>query len=207
MDKMKLAHEYALEMAKQGIPLKSCKELGWKYADAMQAEAGKRNKAEAEQKRKEIREMLNAPNTFVEREGQHFDDVEEWQPDWSKAPIGYDWFCVGSNGGYGFFSNQEPEFFDEHFFVGADGFVVNNHGYQGNWQDSLRKRTEPKCEVDWRVAPSWAKYWAVRDGSSALWCTSKPTCTDDCLMSHGACSPAPSFGFTGTHIVERPHGF
>ena len=140
MDKMKLAHEYALEMAKQGIPLKSCKELGWKYADAMQAEAEKRNKAEAQQRRKEIREMLNAPNTFVEREGQHFDDV-----------------------------------------------------YQ--------------CEVDWRVAPSWAKYWAVRDGSSALWCTSKPTCTDDCLMSHGACSPAPSFGFTGTHIVERPHGF
>ena len=76
MDKMKLAHEYALEMAKQGIPLKSCKELGWKYADAMQAEAEKRNKTEAEQKRKEIREMLNAPNTFVEREGQHFDDVE-----------------------------------------------------------------------------------------------------------------------------------
>ena len=42
MDKLKLAHEYALEMAKQGIPLKSCKELGWKYADAMQAEAEKR---------------------------------------------------------------------------------------------------------------------------------------------------------------------
>lgn len=86
MDKLKMAHEYALEMAKQGIPLKSCKELGWKYADAMQAEADERNKAEAEQKRKEMREMLNAPNTFIEREGQHFDDVEEWQPNWSQAP-------------------------------------------------------------------------------------------------------------------------
>ena len=118
MDKMKLAHEYALEMAKQGIPLKSCKELGWKYADAMQAEAEKRE------------------------------------------------------------DKTRPDVLFEH-----------------------------KCEVDWSVAPSWAKYWAVRDGSSALWCTSKPTCTDDCLMSHGACSPAPSFGFTGTHIVERPHGF
>ena len=85
MDKLKLAHEYALEMAKQGIPLKSCLGLGWKYADAMQAEADKRKKAEAEQKRKEIREMLNAPNTFIEREGQHFDDVH-WQPDWSQAP-------------------------------------------------------------------------------------------------------------------------
>lgn len=76
MDKLTMAHEYALEMAKQGISLKSCKELGWKYADAMQAEADERNKAEAEQKRKEMREMLNAPNTFVEREVQHFDDVE-----------------------------------------------------------------------------------------------------------------------------------
>ena len=33
--KLDMAHEYALEMAKQGIPLKSCLELGWKYADAM----------------------------------------------------------------------------------------------------------------------------------------------------------------------------
>ena len=138
---MKLAHEYALEMAKQGIPLKSCKELGWKYADAMQAEAEKRKKAEAEQKRKEIREMINAPNTFIEREGQHFDDIYE-------------------------------------------------------------------CEVDWGVAPSWAKYWVVRSsGNTALWCINKPTVTEDCLLSHGGCSPAPSFGFTGTHIVERPHGF
>ena len=38
--------------------------------------------------------MLKANNTFVEREGQHFDDIadacktygssDEWQPDWSK---------------------------------------------------------------------------------------------------------------------------
>ncbi len=49
----------------------------------MQAEADKRSKAEVEQKRKAVREMLNADNTFLEKEGQHFDDVE-WQPDWSK---------------------------------------------------------------------------------------------------------------------------
>lgn len=143
MDKLQMAHEMALELVKIKPDL-----LAWQiadrcfeYADAMQAEADKRNKAEAAQKRKEIREMLNAPNTFVEREGQHFDDVEG-------------------------------------------------------------------CEVDWRVAPSWAKYWAVRDGGyEALWCVNKPTVTDDCLLSHGGCSPAPSFGFTGSHIMERPHGF
>ena len=138
--KMQLAHEMALAI--QGTKLlydmELVSDMAWKYADAMQAEADKRNKAEAEQKRKEMREMLNAPNTFIEREGQHFDDVEEWQPDWSQAP-------------------------------------------------------------------EWAKYWAVRDGSKmALWCINKPTVTDDCFLSHGCCSPAPSFGFTGSRIVERP---
>jgi hypothetical protein len=128
--KLEMAHEYALEMAKQGIPLKSCLELGWKYADAMQAEADKRNKAEAAQKRKEMREMLNAPNTFVEREGQHFDDVEG-------------------------------------------------------------------REVDWRVAPCWAKEWVMRNGAAKWECGAHADSWED----------APSFGFTGTHIVERPHGF
>ena len=83
--KMQLAHEMALAI--QGTKLLHDMELvsdmAWKYADAMQAEVDKREKEEAAQKRKEMREMLNAPNTFIEREGQHFDDVEEWQPDWS----------------------------------------------------------------------------------------------------------------------------
>lgn len=64
---------------------------------------------------------------------------------------------------------------------------------------------EALCEVDWRVAPEWAKYWAVReDSDTALWCINKPTVTGDCFLSHGGCSPAPSFGLTGSHIVERP---
>ena len=84
MDKLKLAHDWAM---KYGSTLTHKTVIdAWAYADAMQAEADKRNKAEAAQKRKEIREMLNDANTFIEREGQHFDDVEEWQPDWSQAP-------------------------------------------------------------------------------------------------------------------------
>ena len=60
-------------------------------------------------------------------------------------------------------------------------------------------------QPDWSQAPEWAKYWAVRDGGKmALWCINKPTVTDDCFLSHGCCSPAPSFGFTGSRIVERP---
>jgi hypothetical protein len=78
MDKMQLAHDMALAMAADGnVPNENIVAIVWQYADAMQAEADERNKAEAEQKRKEMREMLNSDNTFVEREGQHFDDIEE----------------------------------------------------------------------------------------------------------------------------------
>ena len=150
MDKLKLAHDYALEMAKQGIPLKSCKELGWKYADAMQAEAEKRNKAEAEQKRKEMREMLNAPNTFIEREGQHFDDVEEWQPDWSQAPDNLvKYFAVDENGRGGWFISKPTLCSDHWYWSDFEERVDNDNydhapsfGYTGDWRNSLRKRPQ-----------------------------------------------------------------
>ena len=131
MDKMKLAHEYALEMAKQGIPLKSCKELGWKYADAMQAEADKRNKAEAEQKRKEIREMLNAPNTFVEREGQHFDDVYQCEVDWNQAPKDATHYVIFADGLAYWFKSEKLECFDIAPSFGIVGMCVveRPHGF------------------------------------------------------------------------------
>lgn len=40
--KLDYAHEYAIQMAKQGIPLKSCISLSWSYADAMFNELDKR---------------------------------------------------------------------------------------------------------------------------------------------------------------------
>ena len=127
MDKLKLAHDWAM---KHGSTMTHKTVIdAWAYADAMQAEADKRNKAEAEQKRKEMREILNAPNTFIEREGQHFDDV-----------------CG--------------------------------------------------CEVDWRVAPKDAIGWMIFDGVST-WLGASGYLIED----------APAFGFTGSHIVERPDGF
>ena len=88
MDKMKLAHEWALVFTQQNkdlaVAANTVSKYAFDYADAMQDEADKREKEEAAQKRKEMREMLNAPNTFIEREGQHFDDLEEWQPDTGK---------------------------------------------------------------------------------------------------------------------------
>ena len=74
-----MAHEWALVFTQQNkdlsVAAKTVSAWAFEYADAMQAAANKREKEDAAQRRKEIREMLNAPNTFVEREGQHFDDV------------------------------------------------------------------------------------------------------------------------------------
>ena len=143
--KLKMAHNYLRDIVSNWEYDDSFDPVAeaWKYADAMQAEADKREKEEAAQRRKEIREMLNAPNTFVEREGQHFDDVEEWQPDWSQAPSGYDWFVVGGRSGKGFFCLVEPSIVKDHYwFVGEGCLSVDKHNYQGDWRESLRKRPE-----------------------------------------------------------------
>lgn len=155
MDKLTMAHEMALKIAESGVSVDICAGLGWRYADAMQAEADKRNKAEAEQKRKEMRDLLNAENTFIEREGQHFDDVE-WQPDWSVAPEGFNWWAMDG------FSNKANWYKSKPYLDGdGDGggdewnIVLTESdtykeaplfNYQGDWYDSLRKRPEMEAE-------------------------------------------------------------
>ena len=56
MNKLTLAHDWAMKYG-SAMTHKTVIDA-WAYADAMQEEAEKRNNAEAEQKRKEIREML-----------------------------------------------------------------------------------------------------------------------------------------------------
>ena len=122
----------------------------WKYADAMQAEVDKRNKAEAEQKRNAVREMLNADNTFLEKEGQHFDDVE-WQPDWSQAPEWANWWVAtadreGKISG-GWFYENEPELGagkgpSVYYSPSRSSILTDSFGYTGDWRNSLRKRPE-----------------------------------------------------------------
>ena len=201
MDKLTMAHDWAMRMLAHDTRYSDAIDFtarAWQYADAMQAEADKRNKAEAEQKRKEIREMLNAPNTFIEREGNHFDDVEEWQPDWSQAP---EWAVAWTmDSGETLWWSYKPVLNNGYWFI-EDSVLwkcaeAPSFNYQGDWKESLRERPKPKCEVDWRAAPGWAAEWNM-SGGSAHW-LSKKGCKS---------ALAPSFGFTGTHIVERPNGF
>lgn len=138
--KLEMAHEYLLRFSGTTVA------DAWAYADAMQAEADKREKEEAVQKRKAIREMLNADNTFLEKEGQHFDDVE-WQPDWSQAPEWANWWAMDKNG-KGFWHSLTPSRDQSmvdwvvDFSSGSDfSYKVSpNFNYTGDWRDSLRKR-------------------------------------------------------------------
>ena len=121
--KLEMAHEYAMKHIQEGWDINYDVLVvdAWQYADAMQAEADKREK---------------------EEQSEHvFEAIEEWQPDWSQAPSGYDWFVVGGRSGKGFFCLVEPAIVKDHYwFVGKDCLSVDKHNYQGNWRESLRKR-------------------------------------------------------------------
>lgn len=60
-----------------------------------------------------------------------------------------------------------------------------------------KERPEALCEVDWSQAPKEYPVtgWYIFKGV-AHW-----------ISDEIPCGPAPSFGFTGSHIVERPNGF
>lgn len=144
-----MAHEIAVAMQSQEpiTDMKLLSALAWRYADAMQAEADKRSKAEAEQKRKAAREMLNADNTFLEKEGQHFDDME-WQPDWSQAPDWANWWAMDENKNTRWIYSEleQPytsDIFLRWFAVGKfDSEDAPSFGYTGDWRESLRKRPQ-----------------------------------------------------------------
>ena len=137
LDKAKMAHEWAMKHGKPdtiGDRLNMVR-YAWGYADAMQAEADKR---------KPIPKLPALQQTFIDgvEQPRYAPSCDEWQPDWSGAPMGFNRFVVGSDGGYGFFTNMEPQLQDDFWFVGADGIVIKDHGYTGDWQDSLRKRPQ-----------------------------------------------------------------
>ena len=137
--KLEMAHEWAIELLKSGYHSDDIISCAWQYADAMQAEADKRDEEKASQKRKAIREMINADNTFLEKEGRHFDDME-WQPDWSQAPNKAMYWAMDGCGQCNWYE-REPEVFGSQWDWGS---VIEQadtgYDYQGDWRDSLRKR-------------------------------------------------------------------
>ena len=197
--KLEMAHEFMLAMIKAGCSDgPELLERAWQYADAMQAEAEKREKEEAAQRRKEIREMLNAPNTFVEREVQHFDD-----------------FCSDE-----IQAQRDAELY-------GTGFLKVTYDSDGVKYERLDPKTISVCssnigldsqvlkewQPDWSQAPSWANWWSVDENGTANFSGKKPNIEGRQWVYYSAASEnlchieAPSFGYTGdwrNSLRKRP---
>lgn len=130
MDKLTLAHSYALlhMTIPQYKDVDDLELVGWAfdYAEAMLAENEKRK----DKSRPEV--------------------LDEWQPDWSQAPDGANWWAMDESG-RSFWFAYEPyissEYPDEWIFdgknhggIGHEYWKSPNFNYQGDWKDSLRKR-------------------------------------------------------------------
>lgn len=126
MDKLTIATKVLLKLIetnKTGFDAEGIAAYSFEIADAMQAEAEKR-------------ECKERPDVLK----------EEWQPDWSQAPEWANWWAMDGNGDSYWHSCVDEPFVNEYIFEIANPqghtFDAPSFNYQGNWQDSLRKRPQ-----------------------------------------------------------------
>lgn len=128
---MKLAHDYFMKHGRNSSWMESDVIDAWQYADAMQAEAEKREQQEQ--------------NKLKQEQQNHHDELisiglEEWQPDWSQAPDNAKYWAMDGCGQCNWYAIK-PEVCGNHWDFGR---VIEQahtgYGYQGKWQDSLRER-------------------------------------------------------------------
>ncbi len=93
MNKMQMAHEYALkqmESLSENSTMKSLVSVAWQYADAMQAEADERKdktRPKALLTKGRDGKCLHFNHEFGHKKCMDCGaSLEEWQPDWSQAP-------------------------------------------------------------------------------------------------------------------------
>jgi len=140
LDKAKMAHDWAIKYGKvdSNYNRENTVQLAWKYADAMQAEADKR-------------EPSGFPNVLRGACGEIVAvkvDDKEWQPDWSQAPDNLvKYFAVDENGRGGWFISKPTLCIDHWYWSDFEERVDNDHydyapsfGYTSDWRESLRKR-------------------------------------------------------------------
>ncbi len=143
--KLEMAHEYAIALINSDCEMQFDKfiRLCWNYADAMQAEADKREKEEMDRRSAELRNILNLSNS---KPLELQPDLEEWQPDWSQAPDGYnywafDGFSKRANWYKGKpYLDEDSEIEDEWNAEIGKYHEAPSFGYTGDWRNSLRKR-------------------------------------------------------------------
>ena len=137
--KLEMAHDYAMKHIQEGwdINYDVLVVAAWQYADAMQAEADKREK----QNKDEFYANLADPMKKVRE--------QKWQPDWSQAPKwATHFFCERDEDDQlnGYFTEDERGISIDFDIRGFDGYgrvcSCKTFNYQGDWQDSLRKRPQ-----------------------------------------------------------------
>ena len=122
--KLEMAHEWAMKIIEGNVRAADASDLidrAWQYADAMQAEADKREK---------------------EKQSEYvFEAIDGWQPDWSQAP---EWanFLVMSFKGTSYWHSSEPRHSGAGWVDGGHCALAHLDCYctLGDWRESLRKR-------------------------------------------------------------------
>ena len=125
--KLEMAHEFMMKKMETET-IDNHWELfytSWRYADAMQAAADKREKKE---------------------QSEHvFEAVDEWQPDWSQAPADATYWTMRQDGKCLWWKGKP--LLDGSCFYDAVGIChtvgyAPSFGYTGDWRNSLRKRPQ-----------------------------------------------------------------
>ena len=154
--KLEMAHEYAIALINSDSEMQFDKfiRLCWDYADAMQAEADKRECKERTDvllTKDKDGNCLHFHHEFGHKKCMDCGaSLEEWQPDWSQAPDSLvKYFAVDEDGRGGWFISKPTLCSDHWYWSDFEERVDNDHydyapsfGYTGDWRESLRKRPQ-----------------------------------------------------------------
>ena len=147
--KLEMAHEYAIALINSDSEMQFDKfiRLCWNYADAMQAEADKRECKERTDvllTKDKDGNCLHFHHEFGHKKCMDCGaSLEEWQPDWSQAPDVATYWTMRQDGECLWWKGKP--LFDGSCFYDAVGIChtvghAPSFGYTGDWRESLRKR-------------------------------------------------------------------
>lgn len=131
MTKLEMAHELLITLIQAGEH-NNCSDTAvnyvWRVMDAMQAESDKRGTVQYTRSGHTV--------TTYERPAVLQD---EWQPDWSVAPVWAKYWVKSRGCAYLWILNK-PTMTEDYFASHGKAQIAPSFGYQGSWENSLRKR-------------------------------------------------------------------
>lgn len=150
MNKMQMAHDWYMKHVNvdQYKRVDDEELISWSfdYVDAMQAEADEREnktRPKALLTKDKDGKCLHFNHEFGHKKCMDCGaSLEEWQPDWSQAPDGAEYWAMDKDDTANFFKNKPETTNGNGWDFGGVMQSNNSHSYQGNWQDSLRKRPQ-----------------------------------------------------------------